>query len=105
MRSAAAANWVSGRVTSRVTSGMTIASLLGTSVVFLALGWTDDMGKVAALSVGCVVAIAASIAGDTGLGAVGGDVLGCVSVGLDHDLAADALGGGDVAEEDEGGCV
>ncbi len=52
-------------VTSNPTSGMTIASLLGTSAVFLMMGWTDDVGKVAALTVGCVVAIAASIAGDT----------------------------------------
>ena len=52
-------------VTSNPTSGMTIATLLGTSSIFLLMGWTDDLGKVAALSVGCVVAIAASIAGDT----------------------------------------
>ncbi|MCH8957163.1 oligopeptide transporter, OPT family [candidate division KSB1 bacterium] len=52
-------------VTSNPTSGMTIASLLGTSSIFLLLGWTDDIGKVAALTIGCVVAIAASIAGDT----------------------------------------
>ena len=52
-------------VTSNPTSGMTIATLLGTSSLFLLLGWTDDGGKVAALTVGAVVAIAASIAGDT----------------------------------------
>ena len=52
-------------VTSNPTSGMTIATLLATSGIFLALGWTDLQGKVAALTVGCVVAIAASIAGDT----------------------------------------
>lgn len=52
-------------VTSNPTSGMTIATLLGTSAIFLALGWTGDIGKTAALTVGCVVAIAASIAGDT----------------------------------------
>ncbi len=52
-------------VTSNPTSGMTIAALLGTSVIFLMAGWTDDIGKVTALTVGCVVAIAASIAGDT----------------------------------------
>jgi putative OPT family oligopeptide transporter len=52
-------------VTANPTSGMTIATLLGTSSVFLFLGWTDDGGKVAALTVGAVVAIAASIAGDT----------------------------------------
>jgi putative OPT family oligopeptide transporter len=52
-------------VTSNPTSGMTIAALLGTSGVFLVLGWTDINGKAAALTIGCVVAIAASIAGDT----------------------------------------
>lgn len=52
-------------VTSNPTSGMTIASLIGTSTIFLLFGWTDDIGKAAALTVGCVVAIAASIAGDT----------------------------------------
>ncbi len=52
-------------VTSNPTSGMTIATLLLTSSVFLLLGWTDDLGKAAALTVGCVVALSASIAGDT----------------------------------------
>lgn len=52
-------------VTSNPTSGMTIATLLGTSTIFLALGWTDDFGKASALMVGTVVCIAASIAGDT----------------------------------------
>lgn len=52
-------------VTSNPTSGMTIATLLLTSSIFLLLGWTGAMGKVAAITVGCVVAIAASIAGDT----------------------------------------
>jgi putative OPT family oligopeptide transporter len=52
-------------VTSNPTSGMTIATLLGTASLFLLLGWTDDAGKIAALTVGAVVAISASIAGDT----------------------------------------
>lgn len=52
-------------VTSNPTSGMTIAALLATAGIFLAMGWTDTTGKVATLTVGCVVAIAASIAGDT----------------------------------------
>ncbi|MDH3789704.1 MAG: oligopeptide transporter, OPT family [Xanthomonadales bacterium] len=52
-------------VTSNPTSGMTIAALLGTAGIFLVLGWTDIYGKAAALTIGCVVAIAASIAGDT----------------------------------------
>jgi putative OPT family oligopeptide transporter len=52
-------------VTSNPTSGMTIAALLGTAGVFLVMGWTDLYGKAAALTIGCVVAIAASISGDT----------------------------------------
>ncbi len=52
-------------VTSNPTSGMTIAALLATAGVFLVMGWTGIEGKAAALTVGCVVAIAASIAGDT----------------------------------------
>jgi putative OPT family oligopeptide transporter len=52
-------------VTSNPTSGMTIATLLATAGVFLVMGWTDDAGRAGALTVGCVVAIAASIAGDT----------------------------------------
>jgi len=52
-------------VTSNPTSGMTIATLLGTSLIFLMMGWTDTMGKATALMVGTVVCIAASIAGDT----------------------------------------
>ncbi|MBI4474848.1 MAG: oligopeptide transporter, OPT family [Acidobacteria bacterium] len=63
-------------VTSNPTSGMTIASLLGTSTVFLLLGWTDDLGKAAALTIGSVVAIAASIAGDTSQDLKTGFILG-----------------------------
>lgn len=63
-------------VTSNPTSGMTIASLLGTSTIFLLLGWTDSVGKAAALTIGCVVAIAASIAGDTSQDLKTGFILG-----------------------------
>ena len=52
-------------VTSNPTSGMTIATLLLTASIFLLMGWTDGLGKAGALTVGCVVAISASIAGDT----------------------------------------
>ncbi|MEM8997237.1 MAG: oligopeptide transporter, OPT family, partial [Acidobacteriota bacterium] len=52
-------------VTSNPTSGMTIATLLGVSMVFFGLGWTDTAGKATALMVGTAVCIAASIAGDT----------------------------------------
>jgi putative OPT family oligopeptide transporter len=52
-------------VTSNPTSGMTIAALLGTTLIFYLAGWTDDVGKVAALLIGTIVCTAASIAGDT----------------------------------------
>ena len=52
-------------VTSNPTSGMTIATLLGASGIFLVFDWTDLHGQAAALTVGAVVAVAASIAGDT----------------------------------------
>jgi putative OPT family oligopeptide transporter len=52
-------------VTSNPTSGMTIVTLLGTATIFYIFGWTGDIGKTTALTVGTVVAIAASIAGDT----------------------------------------
>ncbi len=52
-------------VSSNPTSGMTIVTLLGVSMVFVYLGWTDTIGKVTALTIGTVVCVAASIAGDT----------------------------------------
>ncbi len=51
-------------VSSNPTSGMTIATLIGTASVFYLLGWTDTAGKVTALTVGTVVCTAASVAGD-----------------------------------------
>jgi len=44
---------------------MTIATLLGTALLFMLLGITGATGMVAALSVGAVVCIAICIAGDT----------------------------------------
>jgi putative OPT family oligopeptide transporter len=46
-------------------SGMTIAALLVTALIFLALGRTDPAAPVAVLLVGAVVCISAAIAGDT----------------------------------------
>ena len=63
-------------VTSNPTSGMTIATLLGTSFVFLLMGWTDLPGKATALMVGTAVCIAASIAGDTSQDLKTGYILG-----------------------------
>jgi putative OPT family oligopeptide transporter len=51
-------------VTSNPTSGMTIVTLLGASLVFYAFGWTDTMGKISVLTIGTVVCVAASISGD-----------------------------------------
>ncbi len=51
-------------VSSNPTSGMAIVTLLGTSGVFYLLGWTDAYSKTAVLTIGTVVAVAASIAGD-----------------------------------------
>ncbi|ACY18913.1 OPT family oligopeptide transporter [Haliangium ochraceum] len=63
-------------VTSNPTSGMTIATLLGTSLIFYALGWTDIYGKATALMVGTAVCIAASIAGDCSQDLKTGFILG-----------------------------
>ncbi|UCE19023.1 MAG: oligopeptide transporter, OPT family [Gemmatimonadota bacterium] len=51
-------------VSSNPTSGMAIVTLLGTGIVFQILGWTDLTGKITALTIGTIVCIAASIAGD-----------------------------------------
>jgi putative OPT family oligopeptide transporter len=51
--------------TSNPASGMTIGTLLATSLIFLGLGWTGPAGMVAAISVGAVVCIAICIASDT----------------------------------------
>jgi putative OPT family oligopeptide transporter len=51
-------------VSSNPTSGMTLVTLLGTSVVFVLFGWGDPTARAAILTVGTVVCIAASKAGD-----------------------------------------
>ncbi len=63
-------------VTSNPTSGMTIVTLLGTSLLFFALGWTDAMGQVTALTIGTVVAVSASIAGDISQDLKAGYIIG-----------------------------
>ncbi len=76
-------------VTSNPTSGMTIAALLGTGGVFLVMGWTDLAGKAAAVTVGCVVAIAASISGDTSQDLKTGYLLGATPR---HQQTAELIG-------------
>ena len=51
-------------VSSNPTSGMALVTLLGVSVVFVAMGWTDMAARAAILTVGTVVCVAASKAGD-----------------------------------------
>ena len=51
-------------VSSNPTSGMAIVTLLGTGLIFKLLGWTDLTGKITALTIGTIVCISASIAGD-----------------------------------------
>jgi len=51
-------------VSSNPTSGMTLVTLLGVAVVFVLFGWNDASARAAILTVGTVVCIAASKAGD-----------------------------------------
>jgi putative OPT family oligopeptide transporter len=63
-------------VSSNPTSGMAIVTLLGTSAVFYLLGWTDSLSKTAVLTIGTVVAVSASIAGDISQDLKAGYLLG-----------------------------
>ena len=51
-------------VSSQPTSGITLVTLLGVASVFAAFGWTDPGARAAVLTVGTIVAVAASKAGD-----------------------------------------
>ena len=51
-------------VSSQPTSGITLITLLGVASVFAAMGWTDSGARAAVLTVGTIVAVAASKAGD-----------------------------------------
>lgn len=63
--------------TSNPVSGMTIATLLLTALIFVALGLGDEPGaRVAVLAVGAVVCIAAAVAGDTSQDLKAGFLLG-----------------------------
>ena len=63
--------------TSNPISGMTIATLLLTALIFVLLGLGDEPGaRVAVLAVGAVVCIAAAIAGDTSQDLKAGFLLG-----------------------------
>jgi putative OPT family oligopeptide transporter len=64
-------------VSSNPTSGMTIATLMATCLVFLAVGWTGGAYAAVALSVGSVVCICASNAGNVAQSLKTGFLLGC----------------------------
>jgi putative OPT family oligopeptide transporter len=51
-------------VSSQPVSGMTLVTLLGVAGVFAVAGWTDPGARAAVLTVGTIVAVAASKAGD-----------------------------------------
>jgi putative OPT family oligopeptide transporter len=51
-------------VSSQPTSGIALVTLLGTASVFAAAGWVDDNARAGVLTVGTIVAVAASKAGD-----------------------------------------
>lgn len=51
-------------VSSQPTSGITLVTLIGVASVFAAAGWTDGDARAAVLTVGTIVAVAASKAGD-----------------------------------------
>jgi len=51
-------------VTSQPTSGITLVTLLGVAGIFAAAGWTNASARAAVLTVGTIVAVAASKAGD-----------------------------------------
>ena len=57
-------------------SGMTIATLMGTCLLFVALGWTGDAYQAVALCVGAMVCIAASNAGNPSQDLKTGYILG-----------------------------
>ncbi len=63
-------------VSSNPTSGMAIVTLLGTGLIFKMLGWTDLTGKITALTIGTIVCISASIAGDISQDLKSGFIIG-----------------------------
>jgi putative OPT family oligopeptide transporter len=77
---------VSSRITgligssSNPISGMTIATLIITCMIFVALGWTSDVYGPVALSVGAIVCIAAANAGNTSQDLKTGYIVGATPI-------------------------
>ena len=77
---------VSSRITgligssSNPISGMTIATLIITCLIFVALGWTGDIYAPVAISVGAIVCIAAANAGNTSQDLKTGYIVGATPI-------------------------
>ncbi len=92
---------VSSRITgligssSNPISGMTIATLIITCLIFVALGWTGDMYGPVALCVGAIICIAAANAGNTSQDLKTGYIVGATpiyqQIGLVIGVIASAL--------------
>lgn len=61
-------------------SGMTIATLMATSLIFVAVGWTDDIYQPIALVVGSIVCIASANAGATSQDLKTGYIVGATPI-------------------------
>lgn len=61
-------------------SGMTIATLMATSLIFVSIGWTGEIYQALALSVGAIVCIAAANAGATSQDLKTGYIVGATPV-------------------------
>lgn len=76
-------------------SGMTIATLMGTCLLFVAIGWTGDAYQAIALCVGAMVCVAASNAGNTSQDLKTGYLVGATpfyqQIGLIIGVAASVL--------------
>jgi putative OPT family oligopeptide transporter len=72
-------------------SGMTVATLLFTCLIFLIMGWTGGQYYVTALSVGAIVCIAASNAGTTSQDLKTGYILGATPRLQQYAILAGAL--------------
>ncbi len=77
--------------TSNPTSGMTVATLLFTCLIFLLVGWTGNAYYVTALSVGAIVCIAAANGGTTSQDLKTGFLLGATPKLQQYAILAGAL--------------
>ena len=92
---------VSSRITGQIgasanpISGMTVAAVLMTALIFLGIGWTRPEHRVLALSIGGVVCVAAAVAGATSQDLKTGFLVGATparqQIGLAFGVATSAL--------------